>query len=187
MKFLDSTGLEYLWGKLKTVLGGKGDSFALNGQTLSLKSGENVLSSVTLPVGGGSGGSDGEVYSAEEQVIGTWVDGKPLYRRVFNIGYTIIEAKEPDGSSLNEFLESFPYKVNIVKKYGIFTPEYSQNDAIYFPVQKFKFDSGGQVKPDQFIDLNLENRLSLQLFNYAFPETTYGNLVVVTEYTKPTD
>ena len=43
MKFLDSAGLEYLWGKLKTALGGKGDSFALSGQTLSLKAGENGL------------------------------------------------------------------------------------------------------------------------------------------------
>lgn len=30
---------------------------------------------------GGSGGTDN--YSTTEQVIGTWIDGKPLYRRVF--------------------------------------------------------------------------------------------------------
>lgn len=28
------------------------------------------------------GGSAGEVYSTEETRIGTWIDGKPLYRRV---------------------------------------------------------------------------------------------------------
>ena len=33
---------------------------------------------------GGSSGS-GEVYSTEETVIGTWIDGKPLYRRVFTV------------------------------------------------------------------------------------------------------
>ena len=32
--------------------------------------------------GSGGGSSGGEVYSTEEQVIGTWIDGKPLYRRV---------------------------------------------------------------------------------------------------------
>lgn len=37
---------------------------------------------VSLP--GGSGGeSAGEVYSTEETRIGTWIDGKPLYRRVY--------------------------------------------------------------------------------------------------------
>lgn len=25
-------------------------------------------------------------YSTEEQVIGTWIDGKPLYRKVFDVG-----------------------------------------------------------------------------------------------------
>lgn len=35
--------------------------------------------------GGGSGASGGEVYSTEETRIGTWIDGKPLYRRVFQV------------------------------------------------------------------------------------------------------
>ena len=34
--------------------------------------------------GGGSGGSSEEIYSTEETRIGTWIDGKPLYRRVFD-------------------------------------------------------------------------------------------------------
>lgn len=32
---------------------------------------------------GVSAGSSNNVYSTEETVIGTWIDGKPLYRRVF--------------------------------------------------------------------------------------------------------
>lgn len=37
--------------------------------------------------GGGSsgGGSSGEVYSTEETRIGTWIDGKPLYRKTFEV------------------------------------------------------------------------------------------------------
>lgn len=31
-------------------------------------------------------------YSTNEQVIGTWIDGKPIYRKVFNVG-TITEQK----------------------------------------------------------------------------------------------
>lgn len=48
-----------------------------------------------------SGGSGGEVYSTEEQRIGTWIDGKPLYRCVFLVtspassGDTAILALDP--------------------------------------------------------------------------------------------
>ena len=39
-----------------------------------------------LEVGGGSGGGSSlETYSTEEQRIGTWIDGKPLYRQVYNV------------------------------------------------------------------------------------------------------
>lgn len=39
---------------------------------------------VELPGGGSGGGGSGaeEVYSTEETRIGTWIDGKPLYRKV---------------------------------------------------------------------------------------------------------
>lgn len=36
--------------------------------------------------GGSSGGGDGEVYSTEETAIGTWVDGRTIYRKVINVG-----------------------------------------------------------------------------------------------------
>lgn len=36
--------------------------------------------------GGGGGGSSSHDYSTTEQVIGTWIDGKPLYERVFDLG-----------------------------------------------------------------------------------------------------
>lgn len=44
--------------------------------------------------GSGGGGDSGtgspalEVYSTEEQVIGTWIDGKPIYRKVFEKNLT---------------------------------------------------------------------------------------------------
>lgn len=38
-----------------------------------------------------------EIYSTEEQRIGTWIDGKPLYRKVINAGVINISA----GSSIN--------------------------------------------------------------------------------------
>lgn len=58
--------------------------------------------SVILDGEGGGGSSGGtsvwEVYSTEETRIGTWIDGKPLYRRVFiiNTGSLINESLKTD-------------------------------------------------------------------------------------------
>lgn len=40
-----------------------------------------------IKVSGGaeSGGSSGDAYTAEETRIGTWIDGKPIYRRIINV------------------------------------------------------------------------------------------------------
>ena len=44
---------------------------------------DDILTTINnLPEGGSSGGSS-EVYFLEETRIGTWFDGKPLYRRCF--------------------------------------------------------------------------------------------------------
>ena len=39
--------------------------------------------------GGGGGGSSSHNYSTTEQVIGTWIDGKPLYEKSFYLPSTI--------------------------------------------------------------------------------------------------
>lgn len=42
---------------------------------------EGLLTTINqIPVNGG--GSSGDDYSTDEKVIGTWIDGKPLYRKV---------------------------------------------------------------------------------------------------------
>lgn len=44
---------------------------------------------ITDAVGNGGGSSEnGEVYSTEEVKIGTWIDGKPLYRKCFSFLYS---------------------------------------------------------------------------------------------------
>lgn len=43
---------------------------------------DDVLTAINNLPEGGSGGGSSEVYSLEEKRIGTWVDGKPLYRKV---------------------------------------------------------------------------------------------------------
>lgn len=43
-----------------------------------------VLDGQELNLSGG--GTNKEVYSTEETVIGTWIDGKPIYRKVYTFG-----------------------------------------------------------------------------------------------------
>ena len=42
-----------------------------------------IRNGITYGGGGGSGNTSNK-YSTEEQVIGTWIDGKPIYRKVFD-------------------------------------------------------------------------------------------------------
>ena len=106
MGYLDSAGLRHFTAWVKSGLAEKqntiaaGDGLSKTGDTLGVTT--PVRSVVTqaefnaLPEaqrnkglyvisdgGDGSGGSSaGEVYSTEETRIGTWIDGKPLYRKV---------------------------------------------------------------------------------------------------------
>lgn len=51
-----------------------------------------VIDGITIPlkggISGGTGGpaySDADIYSTEEQMIGYWIDKKPLYRKIFQV------------------------------------------------------------------------------------------------------
>lgn len=68
--------------------GPAGKDATINGENaVTLAAGNNVAittgedGTVTISASGG-GSSGGDIYSTEEQVIGTWIDGKPLYRQV---------------------------------------------------------------------------------------------------------
>lgn len=57
---------------------------------------------------GGSGGS-GESYSTEEQVIGTWIDGNPIYRKVITVNHTNGEFEYVTALNID----------NVIKIYGV--------------------------------------------------------------------
>lgn len=53
----------------------------------------NVLTTIkNLPSSGG--GSSSDIYSTEETVIGTWIDGQPLYQRTFEITTTTTDTRK---------------------------------------------------------------------------------------------
>lgn len=64
-----------------------------------------------IPTGGGSSG--GEVYSTEETRIGTWVDGKPLYRKAY-----VLNVLCPGGRETIILEQDLPAIDSLVKAYG---------------------------------------------------------------------
>lgn len=226
-----------LW---QQALEGKGDNLELSGQSLRLRSGENVLSEVELPESGGEGlpgpqgpegppgppgsGSDliagdglsrdgdrlnvdnpvqgimtqaefnalpeerrnkgtyvikepgddapggggcGDVYSTEERRIGTWIDGKPLYRKA-------------------AMLVSPPAQNNWNLWSANFVPNVDQVTNFYAVVRR----TSGFVMVCFSTSVSFEIRDSGDL--YAYIDTNAHNMAnrptcVVAEYTKTTD
>ena len=42
----------------------------------------------------GKDGSENQIYSTEEQVIGKWINGKPIYRKVFPLNKKVSEGED---------------------------------------------------------------------------------------------
>lgn len=119
----------------------------------------------------GSGGSSaGEVYSTEETRIGTWIDGKPIYRQVF-VGENILEGR---------------YSIRISKKPLENIDTVTRFDGVCYS------SNSDEVKA---ISLGWPSvcHLSIDLQNYlcAYVEDQWADglytVTAIVEYTKTTD
>lgn len=75
-------------------------------------------------VGGANGGGSGSenVYSTEETVIGAWIDGKPLYRKVFTAIVPSFNETAPVGFlSYPETFEVVHYRAKLTRNDGYST------------------------------------------------------------------
>lgn len=114
----------------------------------------------------GSSGSSEEIYSTEETRIGTWIDGKPLYRKTF------FEESAVYGTNAWAVLFEAPSDVDrLVSLGGSF--EYLQ--------QKFSVPLGGSLKFDYFSG---SIRVMTDDPNFA---SNGKNYCAILEYTKTTD
>lgn len=92
MGYLDNNGLAHLWAALKTVLNGKQEKLTgTPGQLVGFDEGGNAVPQSADGLGGG--GSSEETYTTQETKIGTWIDGKPLYRKVVTLYATVASGK----------------------------------------------------------------------------------------------
>lgn len=76
-------------------------------------------------------GKTTENYSTEEQVIGTWIDGKPLYRKVVNVNNITIRDYDYTHNIANIF-EIVQCRGSVIKDSGVTLPlPYYHNQNIY--------------------------------------------------------
>lgn len=117
--------------------------------------------------GGTTGGTSLDIYSTEEVRIGTWIDGKPLYRITFS-GTT-------PTSQGHKLVLNLPSIDKLIKGFG----------TIDAPTDKAGYD---WVFPNGIIYL-LKNRDGLGVNMYCQSSATWYNVpfVATVEYTKTTD
>ena len=70
------------------TLGTGSPAIAVKGNCVSLGAPYNESIGGRVQINGDlyEGGSSTEIYSTEEQIIGTWIDGKPIYRKTIKVG-----------------------------------------------------------------------------------------------------
>lgn len=111
----------------------------------------NTLSDGFAEIEGG-GGSGGSSYSTEEHVIGTWIDGKPLYEKTIaidniDVGYTNeVKTKIPHGISNLKEAVSLEYSAPFFNKTGsnaVFLGTTSPAILAYFIVTSTNIEAAG--------------------------------------------
>lgn len=111
-----------------------------------------------------------DIYSTEEHRIGTWIDGKPLYRKVFYDNSTRIP--ELNGVLLAENVDF------LVHQYGVLIEIDSEKTSVFresFPYENIKETINTQLNSDNDLRLYVVGDFSSYILNAIF------------EYTKTTD
>lgn len=117
-------------------------------------------------------GSSGEIYSTEETRIGTWIDGKPLYRKII---YGSV------ATSAGTFTVHFPFNASIdtlVNLTGTFNSVWGSRYEIPF------------IEPDTIPPqcMNLLTDANDVIFFSRWTGASEGNILICKmEYTKTTD
>ena len=111
-------------------------------------------------------------HSTEGTAIGTWIDGKKLYRKVINV---TIPSTNTDGQISEKAIDISNNINKVIKIYGYIENTYS---TIFLPV--WITDSGNKIKT--YIDANKRLYISNEIKDYNNLRAT-----VIVEYTKNTD
>lgn len=118
-----------------------------------------------------------QVYSTNEIQIGTWIDGKPIYRKIIMPPDTIVNSTLTPISSMIWYVENVK---DIISFKGSFIYD-TTNYEIYIPDTAYA----------EVIRPHLDTSIHKLGFRYRHPtegvDVTYKNIKLCVEYTKITD
>ena len=208
MGYLDNAGLRHFTDWVRSRLSGKQDALT-PGSGIVLKDGNigvalpaktvteaeynalteaekqaEVLYAITddAPGGGGVPGGGCEVYSTEETRIGTWINGKPLYRRI-----EVLRTGATAGTSIAaKNIES--WNIDTLKSIiGVFQDSVGTTDQ-FIPATFCQPISSPFPAILTFILRGKETNDQLSLMLYvSLKDYTNKKVIVTVEYTKTTD
>ena len=118
-----------------------------------------------------AGGAGSEVYSTEEQVIGTWIDGKPIYRKI------IQSTTSSDGST-----RYIPIGVNVDEFVSMHCLVKSRGTQ-YLP-SGFNYADTYKISIDGYDNLGGANANTVGIRHTGYPNLP---VTIILEYTKTTD
>lgn len=171
-----------------------GDGLSKNGDTLSvdipvrdltedeynsLSEEEKAKGLIFLPDDEGGGSSSGEVYSTEEIRIGSWIDGKPLYRIVWNLKLPSSVTQSGQYVKIHDKIQN-----GLVKMTRVYASMY---DGIWEPIPATSLSN---LLTKYFYSNNdseymgIPSGLSVHVQNANY---LGRDIVVILEYTKTTD
>lgn len=111
-------------------------------------------------------------YSTEEQIVGTWIDKKPIYRRVFTLGIL-------GGEEINKiFTISGDYAL-IINKIFYMSNTGTRNSTIPINTDTLSITCFAETQADGSILITANRK-----YSYSWPDWT---LYAILEYTKTTD
>lgn len=112
------------------------------------------------------------IYSTEEQIVGKWINNKPIYRKVVNFGTLPNTAEKSVSHNINNF--NFATKIDGIAY---------NNDGRTFPLPALSFGiSSGSITPSIYIFAD-KNNITI---GTGVDRTAYSGYVII-EYTKTTD
>lgn len=111
-------------------------------------------------------------YSTTETRVGTWIDGKPLYRRVFEIPTTSLSSSSTTAISINGI-----GTVNVIDVRGY----------IYVATSKYRYSINGMRTLDFGWRYDTQNHGMQLLVGTGLSAEGSVNGIAIVEYTKPND
>lgn len=116
---------------------------------------------------------DRDNYSTTEQVIGTWIDGKPIYRKVINFG----SLPNAESKSVAHNIANIDFIVNV---WGMAKRANADNDVNFFPIN--------ESRPLNNIDaIGLFASETSVIIQTGADRSNVPITYVIIEYTKTTD